>query len=338
MDSNDRCTQCLARSKNVEHYLLRCEPPSKSPKTYEELISILKDRGLSFDGITEENAISLLKECLYYRFTAYRFPFVYPGNHDQFLPDAQFINIWSLYAFDRRLRLAVLDAVERIEISLRSRWAHVLALRHGALAYENKNIHTEKFHEKLLLGIHEAIIDSKEPCITHFKDNAKHPQRIPIWSVCEILTQGQLFSAINYLKNENLRKQIFAGMGIDSKRMSSFLNVIRNVRNICAHHGRLWNKKLFFEMKIPKEPKELNKSLIAGEKSVYNVLTILIFLMRNIAPQSGWETRIRHLIELTEDFIRKGMGFPENWRERPIWQNQKPTKLHADSADFRGCK
>lgn len=322
MNSDERCSQCHARAKKVEHYLLLCTPPQKSPKTYEELISILKNRGLSFDGISEERAISLLKECLYYRLTAYRFPFVCQGNHDQFLSNAQFLDIWNLYVFDRCLRLTVLDAIERIEISLRSRWAHVLALHHGALAYENKNIHTEKFHERLLLGIHEAIIDSKEPCITHFKDNAKHPQRVPIWSVCEILTQGQLFSAITYLKNENLRKQIFAGMGIDSKRMSSFLNVIRHVRNICAHHGRLWNKKLFFEMKIPKQPQELNNSLVFGEKSVYNVLTILVFLMRNIAPQSGWEVRVRELIANAKDFVQKGMGFPEDWRERPIWRKK----------------
>ena len=321
MDINERCNVCRARSKKVEDYLRQCDVPTKSPKTYEELIFILKQRGLSFDGISEEQAISLLKECLYYRFTAYRFPFVYQENHDQFLPGAQFISIWQLYVFDRRLRLAVLDAIERLEISLRSRWAHVLALHHGALAYENKDIHADKFHS-LLLGIHEAIVDSKEPCIDHFKKHKAPPQRIPIWSVCEILTQGQLFSAINYLKSENLRKQIFEGMGIDSKRMSSFLNVVRHVRNICAHHGRLWNKKLFFEMKIPKEPQNLSNSLIPGEKSVYNVLTILVFLMRNIAPQSKWEIRIRDLIENTAPFITQGMGFPVDWRERPIWHEK----------------
>lgn len=61
--------------------------------------------------------------------------------------------------------------------------------------------------------------------------------------------------------------------------MCSILTVIRNVRNICAHHGRLWNKQLFFAMKFPKHPKILAASLVAGEKSIYNVITILIFFI-----------------------------------------------------------
>lgn len=318
MFEKTRCSACDTRRANVDNYLKTCGSPKKLAKTAEELVAILKKRGLCISN--EDLAMRRLRECHYYRLMAYRFPFVCEDDADKFRPGTNFSDIWNLYVFDRRLRLSVLDAIERVETALRSRWACVLGLKYGALAYENAGIHSGVHFQNALWGIYEAIATSKEPCIVHFREDATFPQRIPIWSVCEILTQGQLFTLINCLTDRKSKDEIFAGLGLDTKRMSSFLNVLRNVRNICAHHGRLWNKQLFFEMKFPKNPKPLADSLVRGEKSVFNVLTVLAHLLQIIAPQSQWHPRLCALVRAEEDFVRTGMGFPCDWRERPIWR------------------
>ena len=309
--------------------------PTKAPKSLDELLVLLESRGLSF-GNDKNFAKACITECQYYRLMAYRFPFVLDADSDKFKDGTVFKNIWDLYVKDRRLRFLIIDAIERIEVSLRSRWAHVLAIEYGALAYENANIHSGKFYEQNLSAIHKCILDSKEPCVEHFKNNG---EKAPIWAVCEIITFGQLVAMITSIKEPSLRNKFFKDYGIDEKIAISFLNILRNVRNICAHHGRLWNKRLFSNIRFPKNPKDLAASLnnpkviktasqeeqykaISAQKSIYNVIVILLFLMKKVCPQSAWESRLRNFLDTDADLVMlEGMGFPDDWKSRPIWNN-----------------
>lgn len=180
----------------------------KLPKTNEELVKLLEARGLTVDDSVD--AIRKLSECHYYRLLAYRFPFLEVGSTDIFRAGTRFCDIWNLYVFDRKLRLLLMNAIERLEVSLRSRWAYVLSLEYGTLAYENAEIHQNKIFAQLLKEVKRSIILSKEPCIRHFLD-AKPPQRPPIWAICEILTEGQLISFLNCLSQKQLKQKIFKG-------------------------------------------------------------------------------------------------------------------------------
>lgn len=111
---------------------MSCHKPAK---TYQEQLEILKSRGLEIPD--EVRALHYLAHHNYYRLTAYRIPFTQPGNPDQFLPGTTFDDLWNLYHFDRTLRQIVNEAVKRVEISARARWAYVLGHGYGAQAYEN---------------------------------------------------------------------------------------------------------------------------------------------------------------------------------------------------------
>lgn len=313
----------------------RCGNPSKSPKSLDELLNLLESRGLSL-GEDKSIAKKCITECQYYRLMAYRFPFVFENNNDKFKEGISFDDIWGLYIRDRKLRFLIIDAIERIEVSLRSRWAHVMAMEYGTLAYENRAIHKEKFYEQNLLSIYKSILDSKEPCVMHFKSNM---EKVPIWAVCEIMTFGQLAAMITSIREPALRNKIFRDYGIDEKIAISFLNIMRNVRNICAHHGRLWNKRLFLNIKFPKNPSDLAGSLnnpkvvktaskeehnkaISEQKSIYNVIVILLFLMKKIRPESAWKSRLLSFLKNDADqTMLDGMGFPSDWESRPIWND-----------------
>mgnify|MGYP000351638434 CR=1 FL=1 len=326
-----RIKKCISNSFRYENF----DVPQKDFKSIDEQIDILRSRNLKFSN--EEKAKELLRDCQYYRIMAYRYPFVLPENKDIFRDNVDFNDIWNLYIFDRRLRFLIIDAIERIEVSLRSRWSHVLAEKYGVLAYqENAIFDNQMIRRTLARIIFENVQSSDQPCITHYLSKN---QKIPIWGLCEVLTYGELLSMFNSIKPRKIKNEILSGFGVDEKVASSFLNALRIVRNICAHHGRLWNKRLFSNFKAPTRPETLSSTInypaidesdsdedkskkLEIQKSIYNILVMLIFFVEKIAPQSKWSKRL--LVFLTDknnsQYLTE-MGFPCDWQSRPIWHS-----------------
>jgi abortive infection bacteriophage resistance protein len=140
----------------------------KPAKTYQEQLEILKSRGLEIPD--EARALHYLTHHNYYRLSAYRIPFTQPGNPDQFLPGTTFDDLWSLYHFDRTLRQIVNEAVKRVEISVRARWAYVLGHAYGAQAYENASVfHNLQRHTDSLARLDEQLDRSEETFVSHYK-------------------------------------------------------------------------------------------------------------------------------------------------------------------------
>jgi Abortive infection bacteriophage resistance protein len=311
----------------------KLDTPQKDFKSIDAQISLLRERNLNFSD--EEKSKRFLKECQYYRITAYRYPFVTSDDKDRFRDGVDFQDVWDLYIFDRRLRFLVIDAIERIEVALRSRWAHVLSNKYGILAYQDNTVFDSQMIRKTLSKvILESIQHSDQPCITHYRNNE---QKIPIWGLCEVLTYGELLSMFNSIKPRKIKNEILEDFELDEKVAASFLNALRIVRNICAHHGRLWNKRLFSNFTCPTRPEPLYSSMnypgikeddsddikkekLDKQKSIYNILVMLVYFVEKIAPQSRWKNRLVDLIssDYACSFLPE-MGFPSDWKNRPIW-------------------
>ncbi len=85
----------------------------KFPITVSEQITKLKKRGLYFEN--EIKAKDYLSNISYYRLRAYTFPFQDNTHENQlFNVDISFEQIINLYMFDRKLRLLIFDAIEKI--------------------------------------------------------------------------------------------------------------------------------------------------------------------------------------------------------------------------------
>lgn len=87
--------------------------------------ALLQQRGLVGDTSL---LILRLKDVGYYRFSAYLHPFRIrrPNGQieDNYIPGTTLDKVWAHYLFDRKLRLLMMDAIERIEVALRSRIAY----------------------------------------------------------------------------------------------------------------------------------------------------------------------------------------------------------------------
>jgi len=93
------------------------------------------------------------------------------------------------------------------------------------------------------------------------------------------------------------------------------------VRNVCAHHARLWNREFDAKPLIPeaKHDEQWHQPVQITSDRMFGILTVLYYLLRQVAPQSAWKDRFRQLMDTYPDVPLRFMGFPENWEDSPIW-------------------
>jgi len=136
------------------------------------------------------------------------------------------------------------------------------------------------------------------------------------------MTFGNLFTLFTGLKTKH-KKTLAKRYGLNVPVFGSWLKTLNQVRNLCAHHARIWNRVYGIQAIIPsRQPNNIWTApvLITGNQT-FGVLTILQFLMQQVAPQSNWSKR---LITLFNDHPRISlncMGFPDNWIESPVWND-----------------
>lgn len=132
----------------------------KVPKTYEEQVSILKERGLHIEN--EQKAIEVLKRINYYRLTAYGLTLKTSDKADQFKSGISFEHILKLYEFDKELRLLLLDAIESIETAFRAHIAYYHAHTYGAVAYKDPtHFKNETYHAKFLTNLERSLKENE---------------------------------------------------------------------------------------------------------------------------------------------------------------------------------
>lgn len=104
---------------------------NKLPIPIPDQITKLKQRGLR---ITDDSlAARYLSNISYYRLRAYTYPYQDDTKTEHpFIIDVSFEDIIELYTFDRKLRLLIFDAVEKIEVALRTQIIYQWALTNGS--------------------------------------------------------------------------------------------------------------------------------------------------------------------------------------------------------------
>lgn len=286
-------------------------------------IALLESRGLVVPD--HAKAAHCLQHISYYRLRAYWLPFedAAPGdgNH-QFKAGASFDDVLALYVFDRRLRLLVMDAIERIEVSLRGSWAHHLAMKYGPHGYLDPSHYDRADHyAKAFTTLIEEIERSKDTFIVHYRTKYSDPEHPPIWMTAEVMSLGQLSKWLGNLKLRADRQAIAKPYGLDEKVLVSLAHHLTYVRNICAHHGRLWNKQFTVTMTVPNSPGSLKLAMnSASARRLYNTLAVVGYLVGIVAPGSQWRRQLIELINSCPLADETAIGFPTNWRNLPAWK------------------
>ena len=300
---------------------MRCE---KLPTTIEQQIALLRERGMTLAD--ERVAWRWLETVGYYRLSAYWLPFE---------------DVIDIYTFDRKLQLLVTEAIERIEVNVRARWTNRVALAHGAHAHMDPTLLDSGWkHARWLANLSERTGESREVFIGHYKSKYDEPYLPPLWAVTELMTFGELSKWVEATRDAKIRGAVAKDVGRPTQEvLTGTLQFLSYVRNVCAHHGRLWNRRTV--KRLPNIKRRMfAKNLEADEDAtsaqrqlsnrLYNVLTMLNLLVRHQAPDTSFPVRLREFVETRTDEQLTAMGFPADWRNRSAWQpNADEQRRHA---------
>lgn len=309
-------------------FIMKYEKPAL---TYEQQADLLLSRGL----IAEKPIlIERLKSVNYYRLSGYLHTFRERdanGNAlDRYRPGTDFSTVWQRYTFDRQLRLLIMDGIERIEVALKTKITYHFCIKHGAFGYlENKNLPrlTQTKFEEFLEHIRQEVHRSKEDFVEHFfsKYGDSH-EDLPLWMVIEVMSFGSLFTLYNGIA-ENELKTIAKEFDIPLPVLTSWVHTLYSIRNLCAHHCRLWNRELGVKPKIPRVDKYplWHSPIETPNNRIFIILTIIKYMLFYIAPQSKWYQRFLKLLQNYPDIPLEYMGFPINWHNHSIWMQYNRT-------------
>jgi len=312
----------------------------KKPRlAVEEQANLLIKRGLVTTN--RDLLIDRLRVVSYYRLSGYWHVFRKPdpiqtGQYlDDFRPGTNFDMVWNRYAFDRHLRLVVMDALERIEIVVRTTLAYHHAHDHGPFGYATDpnslpDLAKDKRKQaRFLTSILNESGRSKDIFVKHFNRHyGSDHYHLPIWMAVEIMSFGSVFTLYRGCSSI-IRQKVASTFGVDDTVFETWLMTLNTVRNICAHHGRLWNREIGTKPKIPKKDSNWHTPVEISNNRMFCVLTICKWSLDRIAPQSCWTGRLRALLAKNPDIPLAKMGFPDDWEKSPVWGR---TSIHLDKS------
>ena len=315
-------------------------------KSFEEQLELLRSRGMRIED--DASALTWLRRVGYYRLSAYWYPFrvfrhvqdaetgsIRTQRTDEFVQDTSFSDAVELYVFDRRLRVLLSDALERIEVSLRVELAYRLG-KSDTFAHLHAGAFHPTFRDRRFGGDGETAFDawqrrygglvarSKEDFVKHYHE--RHGPDLPIWVAIEVWDFGavsQLLAMTRVPDQEAIAKRF----GIaDWKAFSSWVRALSYLRNLVAHHSRVWNRNMVSEPKMPSSHPPDWCADFAGQKDLLSkpfvYLEIVRHLVEVVCPGSQWPQRVAaHLAAFPAQTSQRkltvsAMGVPICWERR----------------------
>ncbi|MDR2622052.1 MAG: Abi family protein [Dysgonamonadaceae bacterium] len=287
--------------------------------SHQDQIELLKSRGMKFSN--EERTFHLLGNISYYRFSGYWYPLLADKQNHIFKPNTDFETAFNLYKFDRELRKLILAELEIIEVAVRSKMAYILSMAHNAFWVEDTVLFANpQIHLSTLNKIQEEFDRSDEEFVIAFK--AKYANRFPpSFILLEITSFGALSRLYSNLKSGKVKRDIARAFGLPDVAFASWLHSIVYIRNVCAHHARIWNRPLSIQPVFPRNASDVwLTDRQVGINRVYYVLSMIIYLLNVVNPNHAFKQELESLFLKYPNVDRAAMGFPVDWRNESLWK------------------
>jgi len=294
----------------------------------DEKIALLKKRGL--DVWDEEDTKYYLQHTWYYRLSWYFKHFQWKDkkeSKDDFIRWTTFKDVYNLYIFDRKLRLLVFDAIEKIEVSLKANINDYMSKGKWVFWYKNEENFVVWFKwrskfERLVNKIKEKNTGKDSEIVKNFF-HKYNEDSLPSWMLFEELTIWEVSTIYKFLDKKD--QEVVSGY----YKINDFLDfwtwivLLNKLRNISAHHSRLWNKRYNVSLKVNdnifwdvlrkwKNPKNNNREEVIS--NFYNSVLIINYLLRHIKNSLSWIDDLESLFKEYEDYASV-IWFKKDWKK-----------------------
>ena len=279
----------------------------KQAKTFDEQVEIIKNKGFIIED--KEDCKNFLQQANYYRLSAYFLPF--KRKDGSYESNISFHQIQRIYEFDSRLRAIIFNAIETIELYLRTQFAYYSAHIHGPLGYMDDHIYNFKHNDKKFKQLlHNCIEENKRTLVVRHHKEKYHGQ-FPIWVIIEFFSMGMLSYFYSDLQSKDQKQLAKNTYKTSVACLKSWLRCITDLRNRCAHYSRLYAWSF---PALPKIPKEFD---FIPNRQLFSQIIVLKFLYPD---HSKWSSHILAQLnalieEYAHDISLEQIGFPENWKE-----------------------
>lgn len=297
-------------------------PYPKQTLTIEEHLALLQQRGMTIDDATKAN--HYLAFIGYYRLSGYTRYFLDPADPkgEKFAAGTTFQQVLDLYIFDRKIRVLLLDALERIEIAVKSKISNSGSLegQRDPFWLEKADNFDRGVHGEIMAILRARLSDNGKGLlhqfITHFFTTYSEPLP-PCWMAMEALSFGEISNIYKRLKG-TIRLRVAPSFGTQHDVLESWLHALAFGRNLCAHHARVWNQRFVISPKIPRQYRGIWPE--GSQEKLYIFCAVIQHMLGKISPNSDWAGRLRSIINTRPNVPLSEMGFPVDWETKAFWK------------------
>lgn len=301
-------------------------PFNKPATTISEQIALLQERGLIIAN--KDITAQYLLHVGYYRLAGYWQIFQHDRTRHTFIEKATIEQIIDLYNFDRELRLLLLDAIERIEVSFRSVLTDEMCCSYGPVWYAKEQYAFDRrAYDAIMKDVDKELGRSNEEFIKHHDTKYGKEEYPPAWKTFQVLSFGTLSRLYGNIHNDiPQRRSIAKKYGLPSEAwLHSWMQVISVLRNYCAHHCRVCYRTFSYppkDMHRPRLPWIKNIPPSGGLLSqlLYYQLCAVRYLLHTCSPQNSFTETLKQLITKFPSIEMRRMGFNTDWENEELWQ------------------
>lgn len=290
-------------------------------KTIEEQIRMMQIRGLAFDDIAA--AKTKLGHVSYFRFACYLRHFETDAAHNV-IPGTKFEQVTNLYDFDCALSGLIFNAIKRMEISLRTKVIQHFSTAHGSHWYMDASLFKNaSIHSECMKSLKRELSRSNEDFIAEYYAKYSAPDCPPAWKTLEVASFGTLSKLYCNFKDSAVKNAVARELGIPHyKFLESWVKSATVLRNCCAHHARVWNRRFAVMPMLPNTLPNDWLNIVPSptrRNKIYSQLCYLAYLSHAVTNTHIFATDLRNLLAQYPDVDVVAMGFLRNWENEPLW-------------------
>lgn len=295
----------------------------KLPLTIPEQLEHLRGKGLVIAD--PEQAAVVLRRVGLYRFKGYLLPYKGPNGYQTGIT---FEDIEALMDFDEALRLHVLAAMPLVEVGIRQAINQPMLKQYGVRWYASEELFAapnDYFnHAEFLARALAEFHHMPDLFVGHYREKYDQTEAPPAWMITETMTLGSWSKLFEALSQED-RDLIAEPLGIKASTLASWLHALTVVRNVCAHHARLYDRT-FNTMGLADDRR--TKRLLRqnsfderdeGARRFAPRLYALHRLSHSLNPRTHWTVDLKTLLAPTPAPLLACIGLRPGWDEQPEW-------------------